>query len=36
VVDLAALYGGSLQLDTSATGGLAAALTLPAAMGDPG
>jgi signal transduction histidine kinase len=36
VVDLAELYGGALQLSTAATGGLAAALTLPAAMGGEG
>jgi signal transduction histidine kinase len=31
VTDLAALYGGSLRLDRSALGGLAAELELPAA-----
>lgn len=30
VVDLAQMYGGSLQLETAASGGLAAELTLPA------
>jgi hypothetical protein len=31
VVDLAALYGGSLTLDAAPLGGLRAELTLPAA-----